>query len=316
VPADITVTVPFTLFLSPATLTVAAGQAATSVITVTPVNSFSGAVNFNSGVSPAGGCTAGLPSGASCTFSPSSVTLDGVHSQNVTMTIATSANMALPSGAQTLTVAGTSGSAVVSVSPSPTLTVTATTQTFGLASTGAATYSVAAGATASVPITVTGTNGFIVGSGTTSTTALSITYSCLQSSIPSEVQCVFSPGSGNSINNTSLTLSLKTTAPTSQLRPLLGHGNRIFYALLLPGLFGIVLASGSPGRGVRLLSLIVVLGFSTLWLGSCSSSGGSNGGQSNPGTPAGTYAIVVNAATAGPNALTAAPLTITLVVTN
>jgi subtilase family serine protease len=312
--AAITVTVPFTLSPNPATLTVAAGQSVTSVITVTPVNGFTGAVNFNSGVSPAGGCTAGLPSGATCTFSPSSVTNLASGPQQVTLTIATSANMALPSGAQALTVAGTSGSAVVSVSP--TLTVTATTQTFGLASTGAATYPVAAGATASVPITVTGTNGFIVGSGTTSTTALSITYSCLQSSIPSEVQCVFSPGSGNSINNTSLTLSLKTTAPTSQLRPLLGHGNRIFYALLLPGLFGIVLASGSPGRGVRLLSLIVVLGFSTLWLGSCSSSGGSNGGQSNPGTPAGTYAIVVNAATAGPNALTAAPLTITLVVTN
>lgn len=316
VPEGITVTVPFTLSLSPATLTVAAGQPATSVITVTPVNSFSGAVNFNSGVSPAGGCTAGLPSGASCTFSPSSVTLDGVHSQNVTMTIATSANMALPSGAQALTVAGTSGSAVVSVSPIPTLTVTATTQNFSLASTGAATYSVAAGATASVPITVTGANGFIVTSVTPNTTALAVTYSCLQSSIPSEVQCVFSPGSGNSINNTSLTLSLKTTAPTSELRPLLRHGNRIFYALLLPGLFGIVLASGSRGRGVRLLSLIVVLGFSTLWLGSCSSSGGSNGGQSNPGTPAGTYSIVVNATTGGPNALTAAPLTITLVVTN
>jgi len=224
--------------------------------------------------------------------------------------------MALPSGAQALTVAGTSGSAVVSVSPIPTLTVTATTQNFSLASTGAATYSVAAGATASVPITVTGANGFIVTSVTPNTTALAVTYSCLQSSIPSEVQCVFSPGSGNSINNTSLTLSLKTTAPTSELRPLLRHGNRIFYALLLPGLFGIVLASGSRGRGVRLLSLIVVLGFSTLWLGSCSSSGGSNGGQSNPGTPAGTYSIVVNATTAGPNALTAAPLTITLVVTN
>ena len=41
-------------------------------------------------------------------------------------------------------------------------------------------------------------------------------------------------------------------------------GSNIFYALLLPGLFGIVFAAGSRTRTARLLSLIVVLGFSTL----------------------------------------------------
>jgi hypothetical protein len=93
-----------------------------------------------------------------------------------------------------------------------------------------------------------------------------------------------------------------TTAPTSQLRPPLGHGGRIFYALLLSGLFGIVFVAGSRTQSARLLGLIVVLGVSTLGLGSCG--GGSSNSQSNPGTPAGTYSVVVNATTAGPNALT------------
>ena len=51
---------------------------------------------------------------------------------------------------------------------------------------------------------------------------------------------------------------------------------------------------------MRLLGLIVVLGFSTLWLGSCGGSGG--GGNTvppNPGTPAGTYTVTINATTGG-----------------
>ncbi|MFZ0197979.1 MAG: protease pro-enzyme activation domain-containing protein [Candidatus Sulfotelmatobacter sp.] len=291
--------------LSP--IPVSAGQSTTTTLTIAPVSGSSAmTVNF----APSN-CT-GLPTGASCSFNPTSVYFDGTSAPPVTLTISTLANT--PLGTETVTITPTnSPSTTATVS----LTVTATNQTFAIAvSNNTATFSVAAGATASVPITVTGTNGFILTSPP-NTTALAITYTCLQSSIPSEVTPVFSPGEGNSISNTSLTLSLYTTAPTSQLRPLLGPSNRIFYALLLPGLFGIVLASGSPGRrGVRLLSLIVVLGFSTMWLGSCSSSGGSNGGQSNPGTPAGTYSIVVNATTAGPNALTATPLKINLVVTN
>ncbi len=294
---------------TPIPASVSAGQSTTVTLTIAPI---SGSAPLTVNFAPSN-CT-GLPAGASCSFSPTSVYFNGTSAPPVTLTISTEANT--PLSTQTVTIAPTnSPSTTATVS----LTVTATNQTFAIASNTAATFSVAAGATASVPLSVTGTNGFIVTTTTPNTTALAVTYICLQSSIPAEVTCNFSPGSGNSIYNTSLTLNLQTTAPTSQLRPLLGHSNRIFYALLLPGLFGILLASGSRGRGVRLLGLIMVLGFSTLGLGSCSSSGGSNGGQSNPGTPAGKYSIVVNATTAalpGGTALTAAPLTITLVVTN
>jgi hypothetical protein len=56
--------------------------------------------------------------------------------------------------------------------------------------------------------------------------------------------------------------------------------------------------------------MIVVLGFSTLWLGSCSGGGSSS---HNAGTPAGSYPIVVNATTGGANPVTNS-VTVTLVV--
>jgi hypothetical protein len=99
------------------------------------------------------------------------------------------------------------------------------------------------------------------------------------------------------------------------LRSPFDRGSRIFYAALLPGFIGIVFAFGSPKgtklRGMRMLGLILVLGFSTLWLGSCS--GSNNSSSSNPGTPAGSYTITVNGTTGGTNALTSST-TFTLTV--
>ena len=79
---------------------------------------------------------------------------------------------------------------------------------------------------------------------------------------------------------------------------------RIFYAALLPGLFGIMFTMGSRKRslpGFRLLGLIVVLGFSTLWLASCS---GGGSGNKDPGTPKGTSTVTVNSTTGGAAAIT------------
>jgi hypothetical protein len=220
------------------------------------------------------------------------------------------------SGPTTITITPTNSSATTA---QVSLTVTATTESFALASTNGLTFPVTVGGSTSVAIAVNGTNGFVVGSGAGATTALPLTYSC--SGTPSlataEISCQFSPSNGQSVSATAVTLNLVTTAPTSgQLRPSLGRGSRIFYAMLLPGLFGIIFAAGSRARGLRLLSLIVVLGFSTLWLGSCGGSGG--GGTTvppNPGTPAGSYMVTISATTTGgANSLTNtnAPFTITL----
>ncbi|MGA3349181.1 MAG: protease pro-enzyme activation domain-containing protein [Candidatus Sulfotelmatobacter sp.] len=294
-PATVNVTVPFTISAAPSALSVPAGQSASSVITVTPSPGFTGTVSFSSG-----SCT-NLPPGATCSFNQGgSVALNGSTASTITMTISTVPYMALASGTQ-VTVSGTSEGATATTPVS--LTITATNQSFKITTTNS-TFSVNAGATAQVTITVNPTNNF-------SPTVAPITYTCLQSSLPSEASCSFSPTNGDAVTQSTVTLSITTTPPTSQLRPPFGHGNRVFYALLFPGLFGIVFAGGSRMRGARLLSLIVILGFSTLWLGACG--GSSNSSQKNPGTPAGSYSVVVNATTTGPNALTAT-MTVNLTV--
>jgi hypothetical protein len=194
------------------------------------------------------------------------------------------------------------------------LTVNQTNQSFTLApSSGAATFSVNAGSPVTISFTVTGAGS----PAAFSPSALPVTYTCAQSSLPSQSSCSWSPTGGSAVSANKVTLTITTTGPTSQLRAPLGRNGRLFYALLLPGMFGIVFASAGKqkhGRhGTRLLGLIVVLGISTLWLGSCG--GSSNSSQNNGGTPAGSYSIVVNATTAGPNPLTAT-YTVKLTVTN
>ncbi len=304
VAAVVTVTGPFALSASPSTFNVSAGQTATSTITVTPASGFNQAVNFTPS-----SCT-GLPAGAACSFSQGgSVTPPG----SIVLSISTAANMALPSGAQTITITGTSGSTTATATVS--LTVTATTETFSL-STTAVTYNTAVGGTAPVNVTVNSTTGFIVGSGAGATTAVPLTYSCTGSPAlaTSEISCTISPGNGQPTNATMVTVTLATTPPTAQSRPPLG-GRRLFYALLLPGLFGGVLVAGSRKRGLRLLCLIMVLSFSTVWMGSCGGNS-TNTNPKNPGTPMGTYTVTIGATTGGasPVANSNAPFTIQLVV--
>jgi hypothetical protein len=227
------------------------------------------------------------------------------------LTISSAANMALPSGAQAITVTGTaSGTGGTSHSANVNLTVTATNQSFILTTT-ATTFPTTVGGTATVNVTVAnpGSGGGSPIPFVGATTALPLTYTC--TGVPAlptaEISCLVSPGNGQPTNATAVTISLKTTPVTAQLKPL--EGSRIFYALLLPGLFGVVLVAGSRTRGMRLLGLIVVLGFSTMWLGACG--GGGNNTQKNPGTPPGNYAVTINATTGGTNPLTfALPITL------
>jgi hypothetical protein len=289
---------------NPQSVSVAAGASASVVLTIAPISGSTAAViNF----SPSS--CAGLPTGASCSFNPASVNFTGTNSPTTTLTISTLPTMTVPTSAQNVTITPISPT---NVSTSVSLTVTKTTETFSIASTNGLTFPVSPGGTASVSIAVSSSTGFINTSN--NTTAVPVTYSCSGIPTTAEIACNFSPSNGQSISQTAVTLNLVTTAATSQSRPPLGRANRVFYALLLPGLFGIVLLGGSRTRGVRLLSLIVVLGVSTLWLGACG--GGSNSSQSNPGTPAASYTITVNATTAGPVAIvnTGTPLTITLTV--
>ncbi|HXM21293.1 MAG TPA: protease pro-enzyme activation domain-containing protein [Terriglobales bacterium] len=165
------------------------------------------------------------------------------------------------------------------------------------------------------PVTVTAP-------GKSGTTTLTITplggfnqtlsYSCNQTTLPSEATCTFTSASA-----TSETLMIATMAPSARLdKGPLGRSRGIFYALLLPGFLGLVVSAGNRKRtlrGVRLLSLIAVLALSTLWMPACGGGSSSSSTQSNPGTPTGTSTVTVTATTGGTGALTH-PVTITLTV--
>jgi len=306
----LTVTTPLT------PVSISAGQSTSATLTLTPVNGSTQTINFtnsissNTGSSP-GSCTAGLPIGALCTFNPKSVTLDGIHPVNITLTITTAPNMALGTQAITVTgsASGTGGTSHNAV-PSPNLTVTATTESFTLASTNGATFAVPVGGTGVIQLAVSSANGFV--NSMSSTTALPVTYTCTGLPPTAEITCQFSPSAGEQVTASAVTLDLLTTPKTVQLHRPFDRGRTIFYALLLPGLFGIVFAAGSRTRSPRLLSLMVILGYSTMWLG-CS--GSSSNAAKNAGTPPGNYTVTVSATTGGAHPLTATSPTITLSVT-
>jgi subtilase family serine protease len=276
-----------TTIATTATSPVFVGQSVTFTVTVTPSNA-SGVATFTNGA--AFGAIASVAAG--------------------TGTLTTTQ---LPPG--TNVVAATyKGIYKTSTSATP-VTLTVVTPSFAVTPT-TATLTIAPGSTAGPDtLTVTSTtNGFIT--GTPGVTAVPITYSC--SGLPSESACVFSPSGATT--STTIMVSITTTAPTSgQLRKPLDRGNHILYATLIPGIFGIVFALGSrksmgskkrTARVVRLLSFIVVLGFSTMWLASCGGSSGGGGGG-NPGTPAGTYPITINSTT-GTTQGTAGTITLTV----
>lgn len=108
----------FSLTAAPGSQTVTAGKSASSTVSVSPVNGFSGAVKLT---------VSGLPAKATATFTPATVAAGG----SATLSIATAA--ATPAGSYTLTITGTSGS----------LTHT-TTATLNVQTAGAANFALAA----------------------------------------------------------------------------------------------------------------------------------------------------------------------------
>jgi subtilase family serine protease len=235
-------------------------QSVTLTATVTPgsgTTTPTGSVTFNYTCS---GC-----SGSSGSGSLGSAALNSSG-------VATLPTTALPLGADSITASYKNGSMANSTSTATTVTVTAA---FTLTP-PTSTPQVTPGQSVNVLVALALTSGF---SGT-------VTFAC--PSPGSEITCTPPPATNASGN---VTFTVATTAPTASLRRPFDRGTRIFYAALLPGLVGIVFAFGSRRRslaGMRMLGLIMVLGFSTLWLGSC---GGSSSGPTNQGTPPGTYTI-------------------------
>ena len=143
----------------------------------------------------------------------------------------------------------------------------------------AASYQVAQGSNVTATVNVTALNGFTG----------QISYTC--GDTVTESTCT---GPSTAVDSTqAASFQITTKAPTARLERPFDGGARIFYATLLPGLFGIVVVASRRKhslRGIRFLGLMMVLGLSTIWLGSC---GGSSHGTKDPGTPTGSYTIMV-----------------------
>jgi subtilase family serine protease len=281
----------FTIGVSPASATVAAGHSAPTsgsiTVTITPTHGYNQQTTLS--------CP-GLPSGATCTFNPNMQSPDGVHAITSSMTITTSAGMA--TGVTPVTVSATNGGTVTHTQAFS-LTVNATDQSFTLAAQNQ-NYEVSQGSSVAATVIVTpGATGF----------STPVTYTCTDS--VSESGCTPPVGATTTLMPQ---FTITTTRATGELRKPFDRGMKIFYAVFMPGLLGIVFTLGSRKRslrGMRLLGLIMVLGFSTLWLGSC---GGSNGGSNkDPGTPLGMHTVTVHATTGGANPVTAST-TITFTV--
>ncbi|HSM86829.1 MAG TPA: hypothetical protein VLT16_11780, partial [Candidatus Limnocylindrales bacterium] len=99
--ADVTLVVTdFTLGATPASQTIVVGNSATYTATVTPVNGYTGTVNFS---------VSGLPPFATATFTPASLTASGSSTLTITTTSST------PAAIYSLTVTGTDGFSTHSV---------------------------------------------------------------------------------------------------------------------------------------------------------------------------------------------------------
>ena len=156
-----------------------------------------------------------------------------------------------------------------------------------------ANFQVSQGAGASASVNVEFSSGF---TGT-------VTFTCTLPTNMSGASCQ-TPSPINASGQVSFNIG--TALPSAALHRPFDRGGRILYAVLMPGLLGILFTVGTrkrSARGMRLLGLIVMLGFSALWLASC---GGSNGsGNKNPGTPKGTYTISVTGTSGASSASTA-----------
>jgi len=190
--------------------------------------------------------------------------------------VATFATTTLPVGANSIT-AQYNGDGVNKPATSTAVTVTVSAATFTLTP-PSATVTVTQGSAVDVTVAF---GGF----------SAPVTFTCTEPATLTESVCS-APAAATAAGNVSFHITTTAASFASNLNS--DRGTRIFYAVLLPGLLGIMFTVGSRKhsmRGMRMLGLIVVLGVSTMWLGSCG--GSSNNSQKNPGTPKGNYTITV-----------------------
>jgi len=277
-----TLTVPFNVSdfqLATTAASAPAGQTATSTVTITPVNSYTGSVSLDCD-------TTSIP-GVSCSFNPASPISVGAAPVQVTVSISIPANSSNNSYSIPLSAKDTSGQPQHAANIS--LTVGADFQIVALTPS----LTIQAGQSAQFAFNVQPVNGTFNGA---------ISFSC--AGAPQPGLCSFSPSSTMPPLNATdtVTMNATTTAPTASLRrprrPLwFNFGD----AFMLP-LAGFVFCSSSGWDALRKRrrkkKRLLAIGLLFLLMSLCSCGGGLVGNKSvtaHPGTPPGTYNITVTA---------------------
>jgi uncharacterized repeat protein (TIGR03803 family) len=267
-------------------LAVAANKTSTSTTAmVTPASVEAGTtsgVTLSATVKPASG--SGSPTGT-VTFFNGTTQVGQPEPLSGGMAALNYNTSSLAAGAYSLTAKYSGDANFASSTSSPAvLTVTASVAPDFEISANPTTITVTApGQSGSTALTITPLGGF----------NQTVSFTC--SGLPSGANCSFASASGGA------TVIISTTGSTARLHEEpFGRRQAPLYALLLPGLFGLV-SGGSRKRSLRsmrVLLLLCAVGFCSLGVacgGGTSSSGGGNGGGSDPGTPPGTSTVTVTA---------------------
>jgi hypothetical protein len=181
----------FSITASPASQTVTAGAGTSYTATVAASGGFTGSVAFS---------VSGLPTGASASFSPTSVTTSG------SSTLSVSTSTTTPAGTYTLTITGTSGTLVHSTTVRLVVNPVGGTPDFTI-SVSPASLNVTRGNSGNYTVTIGAVNGF------TGTVSLSVT------GLGSRVTATFSPTTvtGSGTSTLAVTVNRRATRGTRTL---------------------------------------------------------------------------------------------------
>ena len=261
----------FALTAAPQSQSIKAGNSASYVVYANPQGGYTGTVSLS--------CP-GTPSGITCAFTQSSLTLTSGGGQ-VNTGVSVSAASSVAAGNYNVTVQGTAGNRTHTTTIG--LTVTAA-PSFTMMATALTPASISPGGAATSTVTLTPVGGF----------NSTVNLTCVVSSTPAASlppTCSLSSATVNGGNGTP-TLTVSTVAATASLSQ--RHG--IYYAMLLP-LCGMTLlgASFTSRRRKLLGALLVCLMLSgVIFLEACGGgTSGGGGGGGNPGTTAGSYTVTV-----------------------
>ena len=176
----------FSITASPASQTVTAGGGTSYTATVAASGGFTGTVAFS---------VSGLPTGASASFSPTSVTTSG------SSTLSVSTSTTTPAGTYTLTITGTSGTLVHSTTVKLVVNPVGGTPDFTI-SVSPTSRTVTRGSSGTYTVTIGAVNGF------TGTVSLSVT------GLGSRVTATFSPTTVTGSGTSTLTVTVNRRAGT------------------------------------------------------------------------------------------------------